>query len=358
MSMKQEHQALVAHSFCSIGRCTGASGVTALRALTEADWQNQLKRTPLGKAVPADSTPATAWKICSQAIAPALARTSELLQDVQTAVPQAWIDPQLCFLPKPPTAMRLIGMLRPVGKAFARHIKSVLLCQAGPCLAHTPQYECLPNRDAADTLARVNACVKKIRQGLRELGGNHFTFRQRQEARQDVQQAGGCLPSIDLSQPFDRVNHTKPDCALEKHQDDEEHLIPMCDATTYLGTKLSLHEGADGALEYRLAEVGALRKSVRSRKVDWPGVTGLGSGKLALSVSVNCALYDLSTTPSSMGTWLPNLEHGFIGNLCRAVANMPAHLATVSHSSMREQFLLQDPSDTLKDRIGRKLTAP
>ena len=294
--MKQEHQALVAHSFCSIGRCTGASGVTALRALTEADWQNQLKRTPLGKAVPADSTPATAWKICSQAIAPALARTSELLQDVQTAVPQAWIDPQLCFLPKPPTAMRLIGMLRPVGKAFARHIKSVLLCQAGPCLAHTPQYECLPNRDAADTLARVNACVKKIRQGLRELGGNHFTFRQRQEARQDVQQAGGCLPSIDLSQPFDRVNHTKPDCALEKHQDDEEHLIPMCDATTYLGTKLSLHEGADGALEYRLAEVGALRKSVRSRKVDWPGVTGLGSGKLALSVSVNCALYDLSTT--------------------------------------------------------------
>ena len=59
-----------------------------------------------------------------------------------------------------------------------------------------------------------------------------------------------------------------------------------------------------------------------------------------------------------MGTWLPNLEHGFIGNLCRAVANMPAHLATVSHSSMREQFLLQDPSDTLMDRIDRKLTAP
>ena len=79
----------------------------------------------------------------------------------------------------------------------------------------------------------------------------HFQTATRSETR--CSQAGGCLPSIDLSQPFDRVNHTKLDCALEKHQDDEEHLIPMCDATTYLGTKLSLHEGADGTLEYRLA---------------------------------------------------------------------------------------------------------
>ena len=51
---------------------------------------------------------------------------------------------------------------------------------------------------------------------------------------------------------------------------DKQHLIPICNVITYLGTKLSLREGTDPTLEFRLAEAAAktssLRKSIRSRK--------------------------------------------------------------------------------------------
>ena len=47
-------------------------------------------------------------------------------------------------------------------------------------------------------------------------------------------------------------------------------MIPICDTITYLGTKLTLKDGSDKTLEFRLAEaaakVSSLRKSIRSRK--------------------------------------------------------------------------------------------
>ena len=50
---------------------------------------------------------------------------------------------------------------------------------------------------------------------------------------------------------------------------DKQHFIPLCE-NIYLGTKLSLKEGSDPTLEFRLAEAAAktssLRKSIRSRK--------------------------------------------------------------------------------------------
>ena len=69
--------------------------------VTGTDWTLQLRRTPIGKAVPADSAPATAWKACSAILAPALADVSAKLQQVHSELPAEWRDPQLCFLPKP-----------------------------------------------------------------------------------------------------------------------------------------------------------------------------------------------------------------------------------------------------------------
>ena len=57
---------------------------------------------------------------------------------------------------------------------------------------------------------------------MRALGGSRFTVRQRKEAGQTAAEAGGCLLSVDLSQPFDRVNRGKLDAALQAHQVDED----------------------------------------------------------------------------------------------------------------------------------------
>ena len=52
------------------------------KALFHSVTKEQLKCTPVGKAVPVDSAPATAWKACSQALAPALARVAGTLQHI------------------------------------------------------------------------------------------------------------------------------------------------------------------------------------------------------------------------------------------------------------------------------------
>ena len=68
---------------------------------------------------------------------------------------------------------------------------------------------------------------------------------------------------------------------------DTEHLIPICESITYLGTKLVLKEGPDKTLEFRLAELllKCLRygKAFAHEKVS-RDITGSGCGKLAWSV--------------------------------------------------------------------------
>ena len=115
--------------------------------------------------MPADFAPATAWKACSEVLAPALAEVSAKLQQVNSELPAEWRDPQLCFLPKPhkppstAAALRPIGLLRPDGKALAGHVKDMVLTQAGPSLGLTPQCAYLPARDTTDALARVHTCI-------------------------------------------------------------------------------------------------------------------------------------------------------------------------------------------------------
>ena len=134
----------------------------------------------------------------------------------------------LNFIPKPhkppssASALRPIGLLRPDSKALAGHIKNLILEQAGPSLAQSPQFAYLPSRDTTDALARVNACIREIKASVKALGGNRFVLRQRKETGQTPAEAGGCLLSVDLSQAFDRVNRIKLDEALQAHQVDAD----------------------------------------------------------------------------------------------------------------------------------------
>ncbi|CAE7212621.1 TRPT1 [Symbiodinium natans] len=194
MSLHQEHQALVQHCkqlFAPPAASPTRPGQMLSMPLTACEWTTQLKCTPIGKAVPADSAPATAWKACATIVAPAMACIAK-------------------------------GLLRPDGKAFAGHIKNQLLMQACANLTHTPQYAYLPARDTSDALARVNACIHDIKDGLKALGGNRFLTRQRKETGQVKGESGGCLLSVDLSQAFDRVNRAKLDRALALHQVDAD----------------------------------------------------------------------------------------------------------------------------------------
>ena len=229
MSLLQEHKALVQHCqqlFAPEVDKPVRQGVALTMPVTAADWTSHLRRTPIGKAVPADSAPATAWKACSTVLAATLADISAQLQQISSDLPTGWRDPQLCFLPKPhkppstAAALRPIGLLRPDGKALAGYVKDLVLDQARPSLALTPQYAYLPARDVTDALARVGTCIQDIRHRLRALGGSRFTVRERKTAGVEVGEAGGCLLSVDLSQAFDRVSRTKLDRALSERRVD------------------------------------------------------------------------------------------------------------------------------------------
>ena len=508
MSLLQEHRALVQHCqqlFAAEVDKPVRQGVALTMPVTAMDWTSQLRRTPIGKAVPADSAPATAWKACSAVLAPTLADISAQFQQISSDLPAEWRDPQLCFLPKPhkppstAAALRPIGLLRPDGKALAGYVKDLVLAQAGPSLALTPQYAYLPARDATDALARVGTCIKDIKNSLRALGGSRFTVRERKTAGVEVGEAGGCLLSVDLSQAFDRVSRTKLDRALSEHrvdsnlrstiaaihedaayqvrnrfhttkitttqgirqgcrlapalwatlssqvlwdltpegstpmqlpwtlfaddhlghwtlqtlhdvqqmeaailalfttvedyglkvnpeksqmvvqvkgsrlkklvqsrtvliknqphwrlQDgDKQHLIPLCNVITYLGTKLSLRDGTDPTLEFRLAEAAAktssLRKSIRSRK----GLSRSHRVRIWRTCAVSSAMYGLLTTPFN-GHMVAKLRAWFHRNL-RAVVNMPAHLTKISNNELRTQFALQDPIQMIEQRIDQKI---
>ena len=142
----QEHKALVQRCqqlFAPEVAKPTRQGEELTMPVTGTDWTLQLRRTPIGKAVAADSAPATAWKACSAVLAPALANVSAKFQQVHSELPAEWRDPQLCFLPKPhkppstAAALRPIGLLRPDGKALAGHVKDLVIEQAGPSLALT-----------------------------------------------------------------------------------------------------------------------------------------------------------------------------------------------------------------------------
>ena len=134
---------------------------------------------------------------------------------------------------------------------------------------------------------------------------------------------------------------------------EQQHLIPVCETITYLGTKISLKEGSDPTLEFRLAEAAAktssLKKSIRSRK----GLSRFHRVRVWRTCVVSSAMYGLLTVQfnSHMVTRLRAWFHRQL----RATVHMPAHLTKVSNTALRAQYELQDPVVVLEQRIDQKL---
>ena len=97
-----------------------------------------------------------------------------------------------------------------------------------------------------------------------------------------------------------------------------EHLIPMREDIAYLGKMLSLKEGSDKTLEFRIAEATAkaasLRKSIRSRK----GLSQHHRVRIWHTCVVSSAMYGLLTTHLN-GRMIAKLRAWFHRQL-RAVA--------------------------------------
>ena len=139
---------------------------------------------------------------------------------------------------------------------------------------------------------------------------------------------------------------------------EQQHLIPLCETITYLGTKISLKEGSDPTLEFRLAEAAAktssLKKSIRSRK----GFSRFHRVRVWRTCVVSSAMYGLLTVQFS-GHMVAKLRlRAWFHRRLRATVHMPAHLTKVSNSDLRAQYDLPDPIAVLEQRLDQKIQQP
>ncbi|CAE6924592.1 unnamed protein product [Symbiodinium sp. CCMP2592] len=369
--------------------------------------------TPIGKAVPADSAPATAWKACAEVIAPACVQTIKaelrVLGGDRFMVRQRKEDGQ--------PAQEAGGCLLSVdlSQAFDRVNRSKL---DRALAAHEVDAEVRSTvaaiHDGAayqvrDRFQQTGVTTSQgIRQGcrlapalwavlssqvLRDMADPtqnlltlpitlfaddhlaHWVLRSVEDARQmeafiitlfRTLESYGLKVNPEKSSLVIRVQGTqlrkfvRSRTVHVKHQPhwrlqdgETEHLIPMCETITYLGTKLSLKDSSDPTFDFRLAEaaskVTALRKSIRSRK----SLSRPHRVRIWQACVVSSAMYGLLTTQFN-GHMVARLRAWFHRQL-RAVVNMPAHLTKVNNEDLRAQHSLKDPIQALLDRIDQKL---
>ena len=134
---------------------------------------------------------------------------------------------------------------------------------------------------------------------------------------------------------------------------EQTHLIPVCETITYLGTKISLKEGSDPTLDFRLAEAAAktssLKKSIRSRK----GLSRFHRVRVWRTCVVSSAMYGLITV--QFNSFMVAKLRAWFHRQLRATVHMPAHLTKVSNMALRTQYDLQDPITVLEQSLEQKL---
>ena len=150
-----------------------------------------------------------------------------------------------------------------------------------------------------------------------------------------------------------RTVHIKNQPHWRLQSGEQQHLIPLCESITYLGTKISLKEGSDATLDFRLAEAAAktssLKKSIRSRK----GLSRFHRVRVWRTCVVSSSMYGLLNVQFN-GHMVAKLRAWFHRHL-RATVHMPAHLTKVSNSDLRAQYDLPDPIAVLEQRLDQKI---
>ena len=178
---------------------------------TEDDWSRHLQRTKR-------FGPFHHLEAMCPAVSANIRQATACLHGTTQDLWSSWTDPELIWLAKPnkppdkPANLRLIGLIRPDGKALAGLLKESLMPYLHRYLGSTPQFAYLPGRDLFDAVARVRARLALVTRALTQVGGNRFTIRARREAasmtsvgRHRTLVAGGAVLSVDLSKAFDTV---------------------------------------------------------------------------------------------------------------------------------------------------------
>ena len=120
------------------------------------------------KAVPKDSAPAAAWKLCADEVSPSL---SQFLTMVDTQnLPPGLLDADLCLIPKPgkpadkPANLRPLGILRPDAKGVAGAARELLSPGLQEYMKEIPQFAYLHWRGLSDAHARLVQHLREVRQ--------------------------------------------------------------------------------------------------------------------------------------------------------------------------------------------------
>ena len=153
------------------------------------------------KAVPKDSAPAAAWKLCADEVSPSL---SQFMTTVDTQnLPPGLLDADLCLIPKPgkpadkPANLRPLGILRPGAKGVAGAARELLSPGLQEYMKQILQFAYLQGRGLSDAHARLVQHLREVRQvcGAASPG--------RQELREGALRpdlVGGLTFALDLSQ--------------------------------------------------------------------------------------------------------------------------------------------------------------
>ena len=120
-----------------------------LPQLPVADMNKHIQSIKTGKADPAESTPAAAWRLCSYEVVEALSHYL-INRNVEDGLDEGLLNAELCLIPKPGkpldrlSNLRQLGILRPDAKSLAGAAREAL----SPCIAnsrkHLPQFAYLP----------------------------------------------------------------------------------------------------------------------------------------------------------------------------------------------------------------------
>ena len=190
-------------------------------SLTADDMLEQLSCIKIGKAVPFESAPISAWRSCSRG---ARQRIAEIMEEdaAKELLPTDLTSSQIAWLPKPgkkpdtPEKLRPIGVIAPEGKILAGHVRKLIkdrLCQS---VNRIPQFGFVPNRGTEEAVSRA---LKHMDEGRR----THCLYQRKAGSKfQGPQLIGSLTLSVDMSKAFDMVDRTLLRKALEDIQMDPE----------------------------------------------------------------------------------------------------------------------------------------
>ena len=175
------------------------------------------------KAVPKDSAPAAAWKLCADEVSPSL---SQFLTTVDTQnLPPGLLDADLCLIPKPgkpadkPAHLRPLGILRPDAKGVAGAARELLSPGLQEHMKEIPQFAYLQGRGLSD----AHACLVQHLREVRQVCGTASPGRQElREGALHPDLVGGLTFALDLSQAFDTVSRQDIIDTLPELSDDPE----------------------------------------------------------------------------------------------------------------------------------------